>query len=187
VSALRVFFALWPDAGVRDRLAELARATSERAHGRSPPPENLHMTLVFVGEVPRDAVAALQEIGRAAAAAVAPFALTLDRIGAFHRQGIAWVGASSPPPALAAAAAELGGGLAAQGFRLERRAFHAHVTLARRCRIRPDDPMRDGEPVPVPVVWNVARMTLAASELASGPPRYRELDGWRLAAEDERV
>ena len=186
VSALRVFFALWPDAPVRDQLAALARAASERAHGRAPPPENLHMTLVFVGDVPGSSVATLSAIGRAVAATAAPFALMLDRIGAFHRQGIAWAGASSPPAALDQLAAELGDGLAAQGFILERRAFRAHVTLARRCRIRAGDPMRDGEPVSAPVVWNVSRLTLVASELASGPPQYRELDGWPLLGEGPR-
>jgi 2'-5' RNA ligase len=187
VTARRVFFALWPDADVRARLSELARATSERAHGRAPPPENLHLTLVFVGEVPPGSVATLQEIGRAAAATVAPFVLTLDRLGAFRRQGIAWAGASSPPGALARVVAELGDGLTAHGFGLERRAFHAHVTLARQCRIRAGDPMRDGEPLPAPIVWNVVRMTLIASERASGPPRYREIDGWPLATEDQRT
>ena len=165
---------------------ELARATSERAHGRAPPPENLHMTLVFVGEVPADSVATLRGSAGPRPRRCRRSCLTLDRIGAFHRQGIAWAGASSPPAELVRLATELGDGLAAQGWRLERRAFHAHVTLARRCRIRAGDPMRDGEPLPAPIVWNVARMTLAASELASGPPRYRELDGWPLAAEDER-
>ena len=121
---------------------------------------------------------------RGAGAMVAPFVLTLDRIGAFHRQGIAWAGASSPPAELVRLAAELGNGLATQGWRLERRAFQAHVTLARRCRIRVGDPLRDSEPLPAPIVWNVARMTLAASELASGPPRYREIDAWPLAAGD---
>ncbi len=185
MAALRVFFALWPDSEVRDRLAELAHATSERAHGRAPPPENLHLTLVFVGDVPADSVATLQGIGRTAIATVAPFVLTLDRIGAFHRQGIAWAGASSPPAELVRLATELGNGLAAQGWRLERRAFQAHVTLARRCRIRAGDALRDGEPLPAPIVWKVARLALAASELASGPPRYREVHAWPLAAEDQ--
>ena len=186
MSALRVFFALWPDADVRDRLREIARAIAERAQGRPPPPENLHMTLAFVGEVPEASIATLQRIGRAAAATVPPFALTLDRIGTFPRQGIAWAGASWPPDALVRLAAELADGLTAQGFRLERRPFHAHVTLARRCRVRAADPMRDGEPLSAPIVWNVARATLMASELASGPPRYRELDGWPLAADGRR-
>jgi 2'-5' RNA ligase len=185
VRALRVFFGLWPDAEARDRLAELARATSERARGRAPPPANLHMTLAFVGEVPLASVAKLSSIGRNASAMAFPFPLTLDCIGAFHRQGVAWAGASSPPAELVRLATALGAGLAAQGWRLERRAFQAHVTLARRCRISVGDPLRDGESLPVPIVWNVARMTLAASELASGPPRYRELDAWPLAAEDQ--
>ena len=91
----------------------------------------------------------------------------------------------SSPDALVRLVGELADGLKAQGFSLERRPFHAHVTLARRCRIRAADPMREGEPLPAPIVWNVARMTLTASEPASGPPRYRELDGWPLAADDQ--
>jgi 2'-5' RNA ligase len=183
MDTLRVFFALSPDADVRDRLAALARATSERVHGRAPPPENLHLTLVFVGEVPSGEVEGLRACGRAAAGTASPFALTLDRIGAFHRQGIAWAGASSPPAALDQLAAELGSRLAARGFKLERRAFRAHVTLARQCRMRAGDPIRDGQLLPMSITWNVERMTLMSSERASGPPRYRELAGWALAAE----
>ena len=186
MSALRVFFALWPDGDVRDRLREIARAIAERAQGRPPPPENLHMTLAFVGEVPEPSIAALQRIGRAAAATVPPFALTLDRIGTFPRQGIAWAGASLPPDALMRLAAELAHELTAQGYRLERHPFHAHVTLARRCRVRAADPIRPGEVLSAPIIWNVVRATLIASELVSGPPRYRELDGWPLAADGRR-
>jgi 2'-5' RNA ligase len=114
---------------------------------------------------------------------VPPFVLTLDRLGVFLRPGIAWAGSSSPPDALVRLVAKLGDGLTARGFRIERRPFHAHVTLARRCRIRAADPIRNGEPLSAPIVWNIARATLAASELVSGPSRYRELDGWALGSE----
>ena len=70
--------------------------------------------------------------------------------------------------------------LAAEGFEPERRAFHPHVTLVRRSRTRLLDAARGGTALAAPIVWNAARVTLAASESARGGSRYRALDDWPL-------
>ena len=174
--AIRVFFALWPDAAARDALATLAAAVGRQAGGRAPPAGNLHLTLAFVGETPTSRVAALEAIGVAAASAVLPFPLTLDRIGAFPAAGIAWAGPSAPPLEIVQLATRLGEGLAAEGFAVERRALHPHVTLARRCR------RRQGDTSTTPITWTVARLALNVSDLSSGGPQYRELAGWPLGS-----
>ncbi len=179
----RVFFALWPDAGVCGTLASLARDCAVRTGGRAPTATNLHLTLAFIGNVTASRVLTLREIGPIAAAAVPPFKLTLDRIGAFHKQGIAWAGPSSPDVALKRLSRTLGDELAAAGFELERRVFHPHVALVRRGRTRLLDATRGGAPLAAPVVWNVARLTLAASEQARGGSRYLALDDWALGAD----
>ncbi|MDH5265059.1 MAG: RNA 2',3'-cyclic phosphodiesterase, partial [Betaproteobacteria bacterium] len=56
----RLFFALWPDAAARAALADLARATANRYGGRAVPAANLHLTLVFLGEVDPARIAALR-------------------------------------------------------------------------------------------------------------------------------
>lgn len=173
-SPLRVFFALWPDAGARDALWALARDTAAQARGRAPPAGNLHVTLAFLGDVAAARLAALDAIGPAVAAAVPPFTLTLDRVGAFGDGRIAWAGASAPPRDLERLALSLTDALAKEGFPTERRAFHPHVTLARHCR------RRAGTGNVAPIAWRVERITLNASELSPRGPRYRELGAWPL-------
>ncbi len=169
---LRVFFALWPDAAARDSIATFAQGVV----GRVPPPANLHLTLAFVGDVARARVAALHDIGAAVARDVAPFTLVLDRVGGFRQAGIAWIGAAATPVELDLLVRQLHRRLGADGFPVERRPFHPHVTLARRC----GKPPRDA--AAAPIEWRVERLTLNASDLQRDGSRYRELAGWPLAA-----
>ena len=176
---LRVFFAAWPDAAARDSLAALARIVAARTGGRAPAPENLHLTLAFVGDVAPGSVATLCGIGRAVAAAAVPFTLTLDRIGTFRGTGIAWAGTTAVPVALARMAQTLADALAAHEFTIDRRAFQPHLTLARQCRRRCD--VAPG----APIAWFANRIVLNVSEPAAGGPRYRAQDGWPLAGADQ--
>ena len=184
--ASRLFFALWPDATACATLDLLARDCAVRTGGRAPAATNLHLTLAFLGNVPTSRLTTLRDIGPIAAATVPPFTLALDRIGAFHKQGIAWVGPSSPDVALERLVHTLSDELDVAGFELERRAFHPHVTLVRRGRTRLLAATRSGVPLKVPIVWTVARLTLAASEQAPGGSRYRALDAWALGADAPR-
>lgn len=169
-----MFFALWPDPAARVALAALSRDAAGRAQGRAPTPENLHLTLAFLGDVALPRIVALRAIGLAVASAAAPFRLTLDQAGTFRDAGIAWAGATVMPPELERLVQLLSGALANEGFRTERRAFHAHVTLARRCR-RPA-----GVDIAAPITWNVERLMLNVSDTLPGGPRYRALADWPL-------
>jgi 2'-5' RNA ligase len=170
----RVFFAVWPDAPARDALDALARDYATRTGGRAAVASNLHLTLAFLGEVPTSRVTALQGIGLAATAAVAPFALTLDRVGAFRSAGITWSGTSTPPPELERLVQLLNAELAKAGFPTESRAFQPHVTLARRCR-----QVASAELV-APIAWRVESLVLNVSESLRGGVRYRALAEWPL-------
>jgi 2'-5' RNA ligase len=57
----RLFLAVWPDAQVLARIAEWRARQSWPAGVRLTPPEKLHATLHFIGEVPHDRVAPLAE------------------------------------------------------------------------------------------------------------------------------
>jgi 2'-5' RNA ligase len=172
--SIRAFFALWPDPSASDALALLACETARRTQGRAPPSGNLHLTLVFLGDVAVTRVTALCAIGLAAASTVPPFPLTLDRTGTFRGSGIAWAGASATPRELDEFVQQLRDTLTAEGFAIERRAFQPHVTLARRCR-KPDSTQ-----ISAPIVWAVSRIVLNTSEPASDGSRYRELASWPL-------
>ena len=52
----RLFFALWPGEARRAAIEEAMRRRVETSRGRAIPPENLHVTLVFVGGVPESRI-----------------------------------------------------------------------------------------------------------------------------------
>ena len=171
---LRVFFALWPDADARDRLASAAQDVAAMTKGSAPPAANLHVTLAFIGDVAPERLDALCAIGESVAASAVPFVLTLDCAGTFRGTGIAWAGASSLPSSLVELARDLAAGLLAQGFPVEQRAFTPHVTLARRAKTP------SLASLPAPVGWEVTHLALDASEPGRGGSRYQELAAWPL-------
>ena len=93
-------------------------------------PDQLHLTLRFVGEVERpvaeDLAAALGTVR------FPPFKLSIDGVGRFdhHRGGTLWAGVEPRAP-VAALAAKVERACIAVGLPSEQRAFHPHITLAR--------------------------------------------------------
>lgn len=169
----RLFLALWPGAAVRDALSARASEVAGRHGGRAVAPSNLHLTLVFLGEVDDARVPAL----KAAAGAVCPeaFTLVLDRIGGFRRAGVAWAGCARVPAGLLALQAELESRIRDAGFRPDERTFSPHLTLARKVRGRV-------EPASIPALeWPVAGFALVESVRPEGA--YRTLAQWPLAPE----
>ena len=74
----RVFFALVPPAGVQAELGRLAGWCERRCGGQAVMPENLHLTLLFAGELVPGQIASLQRA--AASVRWAPFEVALERI-----------------------------------------------------------------------------------------------------------
>lgn len=163
----RVFIALWPPVEIATRIVRATAALVEQHRGRAVSAPDLHLTLVFLGEL----TSAQRE---AAAGALrrplhAAFDLALDRLGCFRRAQVLWLAPRDPPPALLELQAALCERLAAAGFAAERRAFKAHLTLARRSA-----PMR-ARPLEAGIVWRADTLVLATSSPDNVPPRYRRL------------
>lgn len=96
-------------------------------------PENIHLTLKFLGEVTEERTAALPAaLGRAAAGTRA-FDVTVGGGGAFpdqQRPRIFWIGVT-PEPALELLQHAVEREFAPLGFPTEGRPFHPHLTLGR--------------------------------------------------------
>jgi 2'-5' RNA ligase len=133
------------------------------------------VTLAFVGKAAPARIPALESVGEFGARSVSPFTLALDRLGEFRSTGIRWLGCDVVPVELDRLAGTLRNALAADDFPVERRRFHAHLTLARNCG-------RDAGAAIAPVAWRVEFLTLTASELRSEGSLYRELARWPLGA-----
>jgi 2'-5' RNA ligase len=173
-TALRTFFALWPDDGVRAALAERAAATARMCGGRAPRADLLHLTLVFIGATPPERVESLQDMMNATR--IAAFTLQLDRCGWFRQSGVAWMGAQSPPEALIDLQHALARGASRLGFSLDVRPYVAHLTLARDARRAPP------AGAIAPVEWRADSFALVVSDLLPDGPRYRVLHQTPLVA-----
>jgi len=170
----RVFFALWPDDAITDKLVRVATTAHDAFGGRRMRRETLHLTLAFIGTVAPQRIEALAAV--AAAVRIPAFTLRLDRLRGLPRKHLAWIESASPPSALAALATELHTRLAAASFPLEASPFNAHVTLLRNARNAATPP-----PQP-PIDWPVRDFVLVQSHLDAAGASYRCLGRWGLGA-----
>jgi 2'-5' RNA ligase len=170
----RLFFAIWPAPEVQQSLGEAAERLQRACGGRAVPARSIHLTLVFLGDVPSGRAAALGAF--AATIEAAPFELKLDRAAYWRHNRIVWAGTAHCPPALARLVEQLEEGLSAQGYSLDRRRYVPHVTLVRNARRAPDAGLT------CRVDWAVTRFALVES-VASGRGRtYEVRREWPFAA-----
>jgi 2'-5' RNA ligase len=133
---VRAFFAVALPEEAREAAAQLAGRLrgAERGEGvRWVRPEGYHLTLRFLGNVARDAIAGLAEQVTEQVAPLAPFAVRLGAARVFPspRQPRVIAVAVEPEAPLASLAERVERGVVAAGFKPERRRFRAHLTLGR--------------------------------------------------------
>ncbi len=136
---MRLFLAVELDEAVRLAAGRVATQLSRAlgTHGRANVawvrPENLHLTILFLGETPEAAVPPLRQALEAPLAS-RPFELRLGGLGAFPPRGparVIWLGVVEGHDRLAAVHREVEDRLAALGVEREDRPFRAHLTLGR--------------------------------------------------------
>jgi len=96
-------------------------------------PDQLHLTLKFLGDTEDGLVPEIVTAMREAASGVRPFEIRVRGTGAFPslgRMNVIWVGVEGAEP-LTRIAAALEASMEPLGFRREHRTWKAHVTLAR--------------------------------------------------------
>jgi len=132
--------------------------------------ENLHLTLMFLGECDArqaDAVKTVME------SAVFPeFTLVLDKVGYFRRNGgdTWWIGLKENRY-LTDLQADLSARLIQKGFTLESRKFVPHVTIGREVKMRPGFI----QPEVPPAGFNVTDVDLMKSERINGKLTYTQV------------
>lgn len=97
-------------------------------------PERWHLTLLFLGAVPRDVVPALRAGAVPVVAAAPPMRLRLagaGRFGSLRRPSVAWAGVDGDVDALSALAARLARLARGLDLPVEDRPFRPHLTLGR--------------------------------------------------------
>jgi 2'-5' RNA ligase len=136
-------------------------------------PENLHLTLAFLGETPEEKLPALLRIIDDIRSP--PFDVAFSRTGCFthSRKELWWIGTEGGSPGLSSLKFihdKLISDLLDDGFSVDVRPFNAHITLARE--------VRRLEPIVLTcpeIILKVNRVSLMKSENLKGVLTYTEL------------
>jgi 2'-5' RNA ligase len=150
------------------------------------PPENLHVTLKFLGAVEEERLALVGRRLEAVASRARRFELAIAGLGAFpavSRPRVLWAGISAGGETLASLAAAVDEALEALGFAREARPFAAHVTLGRVRAPRRDPVLAEALAAGLQRRFGrlvVDRLTLMRSDLSPHGARYTPLDSWPL-------
>lgn len=182
---VRVFFAIWPDAAAQKQLAELAGRLETICDGRKVRAENIHLTLVFLGEVSVNRLNALSQVASEVQGAGArAFDFAVEEICYWKHNRIAYAGTAKVPQGLLDLVSALQSALSAAGFLFDQQASYVpHITLVRKAKCpAPSIELRTGLPeLTQPIVWPVREWVLVKSGQANARSGYTPLDRWPLA------
>ena len=96
-------------------------------------PENIHLTLVFLGVVGAERIQSIADEMDRIGAGTPAFSFEVNGIGSFggKRPKIVWAGVGEGESPIASLQKQVDAALRAMGFTLEERLFHSHLTLGR--------------------------------------------------------
>jgi RNA 2',3'-cyclic 3'-phosphodiesterase len=131
---MRCFVAIELAEDVRRPLIEFLGRLPRASGVRWVTPDQLHITLKFLGEVPEQRLGTVQGVVTDAAAEIAPFTIQLAGLGAFptpRSPRVLWCGVQDEQQACGRWVAAADPRFAALGYEPEERAFTPHLTLGR--------------------------------------------------------
>jgi 2'-5' RNA ligase len=138
---MRLFIAINFNNATRSRLLALRDELRGKSQsGNFTAPENLHLTLVFIGEVNPKKIETIKAIMDTVT--FAPVTVTVERLGTFSR-GTLWCAGMREEKPLMDLQREIEHKLALCGFEMDGRKYNPHITLGR-------EVVTDAKP------WNIA-------------------------------
>jgi 2'-5' RNA ligase len=187
MNAVRAFIAIELPKVTREALAEVqARLEHHAPRGsvRWVKPDNIHLTLKFLGQVPTAQIDAISLALKRAVSGMHVFPFEVMNSGCFPdalRPRVIWVGVDEPTGALHALQRAVETAIAPLGYPTEARAFQPHLTLGRTARdVKPIDLHKLGELVTATRVGllghvHADELVLFQSDLTPGGSMYTAL------------
>lgn len=170
---MRLFYAVILDRNCKAALEAGCRALGPYLErGRFTRTENLHLTLVFLGEADLDAAKSCLHRLRAV-----PFEIAIAGLGRFRQPGgdVLWAGVQ-PIEGLLRAQKSLEDLARQAGFPVEDRPYRPHLTLARRVRLAPGTDLSGLDSLLPSRKMQVSAVSLMESRRENGRLRYVERD-----------
>ena len=151
---------------------------------------NIHLTMIFLGDIQTEDVESIKEIPEETCADYAPFPVSLSGMGCFpnsRNPRVLWLGLKGEIERLSGFRDALQRPLTAFGVKEEKRPFRPHLTLGRfrksgKSRGLLEDLLERYREVKSPECV-LDRLTLFKSTLKPGGAVYTEMDSWPLSGE----
>lgn len=175
---VRLFVAIEIDQAARKVVREIQQALVPKCAGvKWTPPELVHLTVKFLGDVPDGDVAGVGEAVSRATKASAPFELGVESVGCFPPSGsvrIVWIGAGDSSGRLKSLVERVEAEMEELSFPRENRPFAAHLTIGRAKEDRSGGAVRAAVAAAKlkPFVQSVTSVTLMSSVLSPKGPTY---------------
>lgn len=143
-------------------------------------PDNVHLTLKFLGEVPQKTLPSVKIAMQEAVVRHSPFNLEFSTIGIFGgREGLRtmWMGIAGDILRLEALARDMNRALDVVGFEADRRPFRPHLTIGRvrdhiSTRERAGIEVSVGKTKIPPAQWRTSQVSLIRSKLTKTGAKY---------------
>lgn len=168
----RLFFAIWPDINTRKLLDQVGRQLHAACGGRRTRRETIHITLVFLGEVPLERIDVLRTL--AGQVAACSFELVLTKLDWWKHNRVAWAAPDATPEAMAELVRGLESKLTGQAFKIDTRPYSPHVTLLRKANCH------ESVTLDVPIRWQVTDFVLVQSVPDASGAAYEVIGRWPL-------
>jgi len=166
----RMFLGFWPNEEQIDQLCAIQSAYVQM--GREVPPENLHITLLFLGSVSNQVVDTLRH--SLSDLRIQPFSVQLDRFGYFDKTKTFWIGPTHVPRQMS----DLFKHVRLQAQRCDVRhltkKYIPHATLLRQCE------RLSTEPIKRAIEWPIDEFHLIESRMEPEGAHYFTVDTFAL-------
>ena len=184
---MRTFVCIEISDAIRRKMSQVSGTLSlSGAEVRWVEPQNIHLTLKFLGEVPEALIAEACKQIKSAVAGVRPFTFSVEGLGTFPPAGnprVVWCGLKEESGALEKLQHELNAALRDYAQKEDRKKFSPHLTIGRvrgpenadrlRAAIEKNRKTHFG-------VQEAGELLLMMSELSPQGPTYTPLGRWPL-------
>ena len=165
---MRCFIAAWPDEPTRIALASVSDHVRQRIeHRRVSRPDDLHLTLAFIGDLAEDVALDLSDT--IAKLRFTPFAWQLDTLGFFKEAGVVWLGAAGETTKLVDLSDRVRALLDQMNITYDRRPLAPHITLLRGVRSFAAEKV-------APILWSINSLAVYRSDPAHQASRYMRIE-----------
>ena len=179
---IRTFLGVDLSKAIRDRAVALQeRLARTGTEVKWVEPANLHVTLLFLGEVDDRQIVQVCRLAEECTAKEPTFLMSVESVGCFpsaHRPRIIWIGVAEGAQRLCTVHDALESSLAELGYRREERRYKPHATLGRVKSDRPTDKL--SRALVAEAAWKggetvVREILIMGSELTPHGPVYTVL------------